>query len=292
MKIKTIKKLKIRFFWLTLERFPNIFRPSSKPYTSGDTLRKMSDHIFDESKNINIKKIKTNDIIFLNSDLIEIFFKFYDKKINSRYILITHNSDRNVGEEEISYISKNVIHWFAQNLVIEEQENVSFIPIGLENLRRLKHGRKKWFKNVHGNKSKFILSSFDIYTNYQKRSLTKEELSEIDIVDTKYFDSTKEYYENLNNYMFAICPEGNGVDTHRIWESLILKVMPVVVLNSFTKNLKNNSVPCLYLNDWKDLHNFSSHELKKIYNDFSSHLDNKFVMYNFWENKITSKSIT
>ena len=92
--------------------------------------------------------------------------------------------------------------------------------------------------------------------------------------------------------MFAICPEGNGVDTHRIWESLILKVMPVVVLNSFTKNLKNNSVPCLYLNDWKDLHNFSNNELKKIYSDFSNHLDNKFVMYNFWENKITSKSIT
>ena len=292
MKIKTIKKLKIRFFWLTLERFPNIFRPSSKPYISGDTLRNMSDHIFDESKNINIKKIKTNDIVFLNSDLIEIFFKYYDKKINNRYILITHNSDRNVGAEEISYISKNVIHWFAQNLVLEEQENVSFIPIGLENLRRLKHGRKKWFKNVNGNKSKFILSSFDIYTNYQKRSSTKEELSEIDIVDTKYFDSTKEYYENLNSYMFAICPEGNGVDTHRIWESLILKVMPVVVLNSFTKNLKNNSVPCLYLNDWKDLHNFSNNELKKIYSDFSNHLDNKFVMYNFWENKITSKSIT
>ena len=64
--------------------------------------------------------------------------------------------------------------------------------------------------------------------------------------------------------MFAICPEGNGVDTHRIWESLILKVMPVVVLNSFTKNLKNNSMPCLYLNDWKDLHNFSNNELKKF----------------------------
>ena len=32
------KKLKIRFFWLTLERFPSLFRPSSKPFVSGDTL--------------------------------------------------------------------------------------------------------------------------------------------------------------------------------------------------------------------------------------------------------------
>ena len=41
----------------------------------------MSDHIFDESKNINIKKIKTNDIVFLNSDLIEIFLNIMTKKL-------------------------------------------------------------------------------------------------------------------------------------------------------------------------------------------------------------------
>ena len=74
-------------------------------------------------------------ISFLNSDLIEIFLNIMTKKLIIDIFLITHNSDRNVGEEEISYISKNVIHWFAQNLVLEEQENVSFIPIGLENLK-------------------------------------------------------------------------------------------------------------------------------------------------------------
>ena len=53
---KIVKYLKIKFFWITLERFPNIFRPSSTPYLSGDTLRKYSDFIFDEIKSFDPKK--------------------------------------------------------------------------------------------------------------------------------------------------------------------------------------------------------------------------------------------
>ena len=91
-------------------------------------------------------------MIFLNPDLIEIFFSMYDKRIKNKYILITHNSDRNIGESEVSFMSENVIHWFAQNLTIPEKDTVTLIPIGLENIRRLKHGRRKWFKNTNLNK--------------------------------------------------------------------------------------------------------------------------------------------
>ena len=55
---------KILFFKLTFERFPNIFRPTSDPYISGDGFRKISDHIFDESSNLDPKKIKFKDIVF------------------------------------------------------------------------------------------------------------------------------------------------------------------------------------------------------------------------------------
>ena len=71
------KKLKIRFFWLTLERFPSLFRPSSKPFVSGDTFRKFSDHIFDETKSFNPKSVKSKDVIFVNADLLEIYFEMY-----------------------------------------------------------------------------------------------------------------------------------------------------------------------------------------------------------------------
>ena len=57
--MKKIKKyVLIKFFWITLERFPNLFRPSSTPYVSGDTFRKFSNHIFDETVSFDPNKVK------------------------------------------------------------------------------------------------------------------------------------------------------------------------------------------------------------------------------------------
>ena len=274
-----------------MERFPNAFRPNSKPYISGDTFRKISNHIFDESKTLEPRKVKLNDIIFLNSDLIEVFFNHFDNKISNRYILITHNSDRNIGNKEFSKISKNVIHWFAQNLEIEENERISYIPIGLENLRRLKHGRKKWFKKNNKVKSKLVLSSFNSLTNYKKREMAKTQVAKYETVEIKNFESTEEYFYNLNDYMFVICPEGNGLDTHRIWESLLLKVIPIVILNPFTQNLKNNSVPCVYLDDWKDLEYLLPVELEGLYAESLDNYTNQHVMFDYWINVIKSKAV-
>lgn len=288
---KLIKKLKIRFFWITLERFPNLFRPKSNPYISGDTFRNISNHIFDESSTLDASNIKKNDIIFLNPDLLETFFNHFDKKIINKYILITHNSDRNIGKVEFSNISDNVIHWFAQNLTIKENERISFIPIGLENLRRLKHGRKKWFKKYKKNKTKLILNSFNVFTNYEKRDRPKNLLSKLETVETKNFGSTRDYFNSLNDYMFVICPEGNGVDTHRIWESLLLNVIPILILNPFTQILKNNSVPCVYLNDWKDLENLSSTDLENLYFKTIKNYTDQHLMFSYWINHIKSKFI-
>jgi len=274
-----------------LERYPNAFRPDSKPYISGDTFRKASNHVFDETKTLNPSKIKLNDIIFLNSDLIEIFFNHFDNKISNRYILITHNSDRNIGNKEFSYISNNVIHWFAQNLEIDENERISYIPIGLENLRRLKHGRKKWFKKNNKVKSKLILCSFNTLTNYEKRDTAKTQVAKYGTVEIKDFESTEEYFYNLNDYMFVICPEGNGVDTHRIWESLLLKVIPIVILNPFTQNLKNKSVPCVYLNDWKDLEYLSPTDLEDLYLKCLENYNDQHIMFDHWINIIKSKAV-
>ena len=283
---RAIIYLKVKFFWITLERFPNLFRPSTRPYISGDTLRNIADHIFDESKNIKTHKVKENDIVFLNSDLIEVFFKVYDKRINKRYILITHNSDRNIGGLEVAYMSKNVKHWFAQNLLVSENKNISFIPIGLENLRRLRNGRKKWFKNRTNKKTKIMLSSFNVFTNYKIRKPVKNLIEKFHFVESKEFESTKDYFTNLVDYMFVLCPEGNGADTHRIWESLLLNVVPVVVKTPFSENLKLNSVPCLYLDQWDDLEKFSETDLINIYENLTKKNISQFSYFEYWIKKI------
>ena len=59
MVLKIIKnRLGNQFRRITIDRYPFIFRPSSKPFLSGDSLRAFSDHIFDESKSFNPNKVK------------------------------------------------------------------------------------------------------------------------------------------------------------------------------------------------------------------------------------------
>ncbi len=284
-----LKYFKLTFFWLTLERFPNLFRPSSSPYLSGDTLRKFSDHIFDEAKTFNPKSVKSGDIIFVNSIIIDIFFNTIHEKINSNYILITHNSDFYIDKKTTSYADEKIIHWFAQNLVAESTKLISFIPIGLENRRRMKHGRKKWFKSIKSNKTSSVLLSFNEYNNFSERSLVKKALSRNKNIDSIDFENTEDYFNNLRKYKFVVCPEGNGPDTHRTWEALLLNTVPIFKLTKFTENLNNSGIPGIYLNNWEDLNKISNKELDAMYKELTKVNISKYAHFDFWKEIIQKK---
>lgn len=279
--------IKKEFYKLTLERFPGAYRPNSLPYISGDTFRKFSNHIFDETRSFNPKKVKNNEIIFLNSELIEIFFNIHDPKIKSKYILISHNSDKSPSREELNLISENVIHWFVQNLELNNNSRISFLPIGLENKRWLKNGI---FRNTTDSdfKPKLVLSSFNVYNNYSVRKMVLDIANTNKNIENKKFSNSKKYFKELKQYKFILCPPGNGPDTHRIWESLMYKTFPIFELNSFTNNLKNLGVPALYLNSWSDLGSISDKDLILEYKNLSN-LNSDMIYFDFWDNQFKSK---
>jgi hypothetical protein len=85
--------------------------------------------------------------------------------------------------------------------------------------------------------------------------------------------SPSENIVRLSQYNFCICPEGNGFDTHRLWEALYVKTVPIVIQSEFTKILQKNNVPLVILNTWDDLnvsnlnyndYNFNNYEFLKI----------------------------
>tara|TARA_S200000501_G_scaffold377433_1_gene435809 strand:+ start:2118 stop:2975 length:858 start_codon:yes stop_codon:yes gene_type:complete len=279
--------LRKEFNKFTVERFPNIYRPDSLPFISGDTFRKFSHHIFDETQSFNPKKVKNNEIIFVNSDLIEIFFKIQDPKIQSQYILISHNSDKSPTKKELSLISENIIHWFVQNLEFSSIDRISYLPIGLENRRWLRNR----IKNSHNNiisKSKLILCSLNEYNNYPIRQLVLDIASKNSYVVMKKFTNIEKYFNELGNYKFILCPPGNGPDTHRVWESLIHKTFPIFEINSFTENLRNLGVPAIYLDSWEDLDDYSEKDLELKYEHLLT-FELNMIYFEYWKNQITTK---
>ena len=295
-----IKYFKLKFFILTFERFPNLFRPSSKPYISGDSFRKMADHVFDETKSIKATDVKEKDIVFVSPSVIDIYFSLIHPDIEFKYILITHNSDIRIGNFIKKYMDEKIMHWYACNLDIKINEKITLLPMGLENLRRLRFGRLKNFKYKNKFKNKLILCSikdmphFDekiqsFYPDIEKRKNIKKVFLKFKNVTVKEFQSNKDYFFELNEYKYLICPPSSGYDTYRIWEGLLLAVFPVVEINEFTLNLKKLGVPGIYLENWKDLENISEAELENKYSNFIKKDYRKILSYSFW-NKTIRKS--
>lgn len=274
---------------IIIERYPKLFRPSSKPFVSGDTFRKYADHIFDESTSFNPEDVKKNDTVFINSDLIEVYFQIQHPKIGSKYFLISHNSDRNVDNNLTNLSDDKIIHWFAQNLVIKSNKITSIIPIGLENRRWLKYGKKRWF-NTRQEKTKYILSSFNTFNNYKERNEADIFAKKSPIVDIKRFDKPSEYFNEASKYKFVLCPSGNGADTHRLWESQILKSLPILLNSNFSSNLKKLGLPALYLDSWDELISYSKTDLDKIYEKKINN-NNQLIYLDYWKKIIEEKKL-
>jgi hypothetical protein len=170
--------------------------------------------------------------------------------LKNDFCLITHNSDREIRETpEILTIlnTKNLKKWYCQNLCFEH-EKLCFLPIGIAN-SMWPHGNLD-FHLLPIDKSKNVFFNFNINTNPNKREVCYESLkTKLEWLPNI---SPNENIKRLSEYKFCICPEGNGVDTHRLWEALYVKTIPIVIQSEFTKILIKNKIPLIVLNNWDE----------------------------------------
>ena len=173
------------------------------------------------------------------------------------FVLITHNSDDNVlnNKTTMQILSNDrLITWFSQNVAIAHDKLV-LLPIGMAN-RQWPHGDIDFFDHfvIPIVKTKHIYFYFNVGTNVTKRMDCFQQLCQKIPVSPPM--SPEDYKRHLADYQFCICPEGNGYDTHRFWEALYLKVIPIVIQSNFVTQLRNTfpNIPMVVLESWEDLH--------------------------------------
>ena len=90
------------------------------------------------------------------------------------------------------------------------------------------------------------------------------------------------YINNIYNHKFVICPEGNGIDTHRTWETLYMGTIPIE-----KRNINNQfyiDLPICFVNDWNKItEKFLESEYIRIK---QSMLDTDKLDFKYWKNKI------
>lgn len=199
-------------------------------------------------------------VIYINTMELHKFIQTHDKYLQNPFIVISHNSDTNITNCDSSFIRglehNNCLGVFTQNPGIFHPK-IHLLPIGFAN-SKWPHGNpiiiNQISRDSQPEKSKDIYFFFNDSTNPNIRIDCKIQLCR-KLPWTSHISDFKEYLIELANYKYAICPEGNGYDTHRLWECIHRQVIPIMKDSVFTRHvvqfLKPHSV--IVLNDWNDL---------------------------------------
>jgi hypothetical protein len=180
---------------------------------------------------------------------------FYSKLgfFRNKFVLITHNSDDNIDKFHPLLESPLLLRWYAQNVGFLHPKLVP-IPIGIANNQWM-HGSEFFRFYAHAQpveKTKDVYFQFSISTNEGKRRCCHDVLTQKG-VSFLSFMTPFDNLQRLTTYRYCVCPEGNGLDTHRLYEALLCGCVPIVVDTPFVRVLLHHypSLPLLVLSSWE-----------------------------------------
>lgn len=243
------------------------------------------------------------DLIFCKTDFLEDEFRKI-KEIKNDVILITGNSDYSIDYNIIKNMPSNIKKWYGQN-ILYNHSNIIPIPMGIENKLdsiRPGHGvgyfqRVKEKEDILNNiknitPTKKIYANFNINTNYQYRSIIRDICVESNhITWEEPILSLSEFFHTILEFEIIVCPIGNGVDTHRLWEVLYSGRTPLTIkCGDFKIYELYENLPIIVLNSIKDLYNE-----KLIYEKFhetkSKIYDMRLIDFSYWEELINYEKL-
>ena len=92
-------------------------------------------------------------------------------------------------------------------------------------------------------------------------------------------ESKVNYLRKIKQHQFVLCPSDNGIDTHKIWETLYMGSIPIVIYNDIYASMLD--LPILFINDWDEIsEEFLNNKLKDMLNK-TYNIDKMFIKYWF-----------
>lgn len=233
-------RLKIRF---------NQFRYHSQtsiPFLSGDAFKNLCDIVIEEKRDLGKANLfhEKDKLVFCKSELLEDLLESMPKSSQIK-CLIAGNSDRDFGYE-IDGLLKRVQKTFLQNSLISNNESVFTLPIGLENLRLGINGipRNLAPSSPFSEKKDMVLvGPFSASHSSRVNFLDSEEYARPPFTRVANFMSPRNYSELARSYKYVLCPRGNGIDTHRFWETLYRGSIPIVERSEWSQSLRKHDLP-------------------------------------------------
>jgi hypothetical protein len=241
-------------------------------------------------------------VVYSKIDHAPYFLHNIGKYIRNPFVLITHNGDLPVNQSLLNYAKTipNLKKWYGQNIECNADPLIQSIPIGLENDKNfpeLEKRKKLRLKIEHEGisptiPSRLLYLNYSFSTNRAERESSwkavKENISE-ELLTDKCLSSIPQaeyqlWLDDVVKHHYVLCPRGNGIDTHRLWETLYLGRIPVVKRD--TNNSFYERLPILFVDSWEEVNeNLLEKNLNRLSN--TSNFDLEPLTISWWKKQIT-----
>ena len=199
------------------------------------------------------------DVFYTNSNF-EWRNKIMTRPHRGLKLLISGHSDHSIHDAHVDFYNPSV--WFATNKQTSNP-NVIALPLGIANLTN-----ETCMHPICGDphciiqvRNETILCKNLVYMNFNISTYPKERQRVYDLFCHKEWvsigniantlEARTNFLRDIKAHAFTLCPRGNGIDTHRLWETLYIGSIPIVkrdvAMNEF------NDLPICFVNDWCDV---------------------------------------
>lgn len=243
-------------------------------------------------------------IIFCKTDFILPEFEKI-KQLKNDVILVTGNSDYCIDDRLVKLAPQNIKKWFCQNR-LSLNDVLESIPIGIQNSTPSKRHNDNSYTSSHGYiwdyapfkikklieknqniffKRNLIYANFTVATNTQHRSHIKNAL--INEKCITWEDPTEDYdkfLQGILDHEAVLCPNGNGCDTHRVYETAFLDRV-AITFDPLQYKFIHHLFPVCLVESILDFKN--TEDLKKKISNAKINFDKRHLSADFWIKKIT-----
>jgi len=145
---------------------------------------------------------------------------------------------------DVESILEKFDHWFTPNLEKKIHDRIYPLPLGIYTPNYARTLAKTTSELQAIPKTELCYANFSMTVNYRilvaewahqqpyinchfpKRLQTQGQQLEMDILSDEPL-SQDTLLQTLASHQFAICPIGNGLDTHRMWECILTNTVPI-----------------------------------------------------------------
>jgi hypothetical protein len=191
------------------------------------------------------------------------------RRARNRIVLVSSESDRPITQELLNRCPSQITHWFSTNIEAED-DRLSALPLGLGNSYcqiTLKAPLLAANSRPFAGRANWLYVNFRTGSNPAVREPIMRhfrELSKADWITVQEANlSFETFLDEMTSHRFVLCPPGNGTDTHRLWEALYSRTIPITIGKSSLDTFRD--LPILFVEDFRRItREFLAEEYERI----------------------------